>query len=399
VAGLDYFRGLLEKRPDWFYGSVLPIASDPQGGLHPALPDIVRGNARGILDLLEGPKTGNMTPEATGALGLLGGAAGAEFGEPGALASGAARMAKPAFPWRPIEDVAAEVPKEVPPHVQAFGGYMQDMADKASGPGLSPRDVVKGYAITRSSIQRGAIGADKLRENWPEFAGSGKIRPEGAFSDWLFTPHGQSYLDAAQKGLVDEPAVADAVGKLRGFGKGQDLQNALTVAPAVGESAPRVSALVAAGYQNPGVGIDQWRDWSGSLPGIGPAKSGFIASLLGRGDQPTLDARQILLQTGRPTAGVKNYVSSSRQAFPIVDELANRQKQLNLSMPPELEPFRQHLTHHTLWDAYGGDQTTHDDVIRAMRLAASGPKSLGLLALPSDGNNKMTWEEYLKGRT
>jgi hypothetical protein len=59
--------------------------------------------------------------------------------------------------------------------------------------------------------------------------------------------------------------------------------------------------MVAQAFDKPGRGIDQWREWAQSLRGIGPAKSGFVASLLGRGDQPTLDARQILLQTGKTT--------------------------------------------------------------------------------------------------
>ena len=379
------WRRAWEDEPGTTYGSVLPFKQDDKGATSWAWPELVRSNVRGGLDLLMGPRTGEVTPEATATLGLLGGVAGAEMAPVGAVASGAARMAKPAFPWRPLEDVAAEAPKAVPEHVLDFGSYMRDMAKKAGGEGLSPRDVIKAFGITRSSIQRGAINADKLRENWPDYQGEGKVRPEGAFSDWLFTPHGQNYLNDAEKGVINAPAVEDAATKLRGFGKDNDLRKALGAAPAIGAQAPEVSRLVAGGYAAPGQGIDEWRGLATGMPGIGPAKSGFVASLLGRGDQPTLDARQVLLQTGGPTAAVKDYLSSPKRAFPVVDELARRQDALGLDMPADLEPFRQHLTHHTLWDAQGGEQTTHADVIRAMRLAASGPKETGLLGMAEGG--------------
>ena len=41
-------------------------------------------------------------------------------------------------------------------------------------------------------------------------------------------------------------------------------------------------------------------------------------------------------------------------------------------MDPGLEPFRQHLTHHAIWDKAGNEETTHDDVMRAMRGAKNG---------------------------
>jgi hypothetical protein len=41
-------------------------------------------------------------------------------------------------------------------------------------------------------------------------------------------------------------------------------------------------------------------------------------------------------------------------------------------MDSGLEPFRQHLTHHAIWDKAGNEETTHDDVMRAMRGAKNG---------------------------
>jgi hypothetical protein len=46
---------------------------------------------------------------------------------------------------------------------------------------------------------------------------------------------------------------------------------------------------------------DDYRDYAEQLKGIAAAKSGFVGSLLGRGDLPTFDARQIYLHTaGQP---------------------------------------------------------------------------------------------------
>jgi hypothetical protein len=354
-----------DRLASWYASRQSPLA-----GLAQAFPQPFNAGQPGQTVAQAAPPPTSMTPQQWDALGAMNW-------------QGGIKSAGPApFPWRPVADVAKEVPQVVPEHVLGFGSYMGEMADKAAGPGLSPRDLIKAFTITRSSIQRGAIGADKLRENWPDFAGAGKVRPEDAFAQWLETPLGKSYLDAAEQGRPHPEAVEDAAAKLGGFGKGNDLRAALTKAPDIGAQAPAVSGMVASGRAAPGEGIDAWRAWTRDLPGIGPAKSGFIASMLGRGDQPTLDARQVTLQTGRPTAEVKNFLSNPHRAVPLVDELAARQRQLNLAMPPEMEPFRQHLTHHTLWDAYGGETTTHGDVTRAMRYAGLlGPAAIGAASL------------------
>jgi hypothetical protein len=50
-----------------------------------------------------------------------------------------------------------------------------------------------------------------------------------------------------------------------------------------------------------------------------------------------------------------------------VDRLTARQKALALDIDPSLDPFYQHLAHHTLWDKMGGAQTTHADLVKAMK--------------------------------
>jgi hypothetical protein len=284
--------------------------------------------------------------------------------------------------WRPPAEVAAQLgPMAASPAVQGFGDFMLGQAQKAARGELTTRDVVKAYAITRGSIQRSAQSTTKLRENWPDFPGGAeKVRPEGAVAEWLLTPTGKQYLDAAEKGKVDLSAIGDAVTKLRGFGKENDLIDALTTAPTLKGSEQHVGEIIAASFQKPGSGNAAWRDWTKELRGIGPAKSGFVGSLLGKGDMPTLDARQVVLNTGRPTAEAQPYIARQGGAGgnAAVDRLAKRQIALGMKMSPELEPFRQHLTHHEVWDRVGNETTTHEDLIRAMRLASIGAGGIAL---------------------
>ena len=287
--------------------------------------------------------------------------------------------------WLPEAEVKARVGVEaVPEHVEKFGDYMAGMASKAKSQDLTARDLIKAFTITRSSIQRQAMDAAKLRERWPDFPGpsEGKIRPEGAFSEWLLTPVGKRYLDAAERGEVDAEAIQDVTSKLAGFGKTNDYIDAMTTAAILPGQEGVVGSMVAKAFDKPGKGFGEWRNFTKSLRGIGPAKSGFLASMLGRGDQPTLDARQIALQTGKSSAEARPYLarSSGLGATQAVDRLARRQEAMGLGLRPDLEPFRQHLTHHTLWDAAGQQQTTHEDLIRAMRLAGIGALGLPLLS-------------------
>jgi len=59
-------RSLLAPAPNTEYGSALPIARDlTTGQTRWAMPNFLRESARGILDLVEGPITGTVTPEGT----------------------------------------------------------------------------------------------------------------------------------------------------------------------------------------------------------------------------------------------------------------------------------------------------------------------------------------------
>jgi len=285
--------------------------------------------------------------------------------------------------WRDAKEVAAEVGlTEQPPHVKKFGNFMDEMATKAEETGLTARDLIKAFTITRSSIQRQSVDADKVRAAGLKLDPSiKKIRPEGAFSEWLLSPIGKRYLDKAEKGKVDEKAIANAVKVMAPFGKHEtDIPQALRWAA---ENLPgnesRASDLVARA-KNFASTPDEWREFAKDMFGIGPSKAGFFASLIGRGDLPTLDARQIILHTGRPTKEASKYIArkGGKGGNEAVDRLAARQKAMQVKTARKLQPYYQHLTHHSIWDAVGGEKTTHEDVIRAMRLAGIGG-GLGIL--------------------
>lgn len=281
--------------------------------------------------------------------------------------------------WRPVEDVQESLGglREIPSHVEKFGDFMDNIAQRAAGSGLTPRDLIKAYTITRSSIQRQAADVNKLRASGldlPEEM-TGKIRPEGAFGEWLHTPAGQAYLDAAEKGKVHQTAIQDAIKVMAPFGRHQtDIPDALTWAALnLPGKEKQVSELVHAGHLMAST-PEEWRAFTQHIRGVGPSKSGFLASLMGRGDQPTLDARQIILHTGRPTKEASKYIAKKGGAGGVeaVDRLAARQSAMGLSLPEHLKPYYQHLTHHAVWDKAGNDETTHEDVVRAMHHAARG---------------------------
>jgi hypothetical protein len=288
--------------------------------------------------------------------------------------------------WRPLEDVRNELQlDEIPSHVHKFGEFMDETARRATTHGLTPRDLIKAYAITRASIGRRALPAETLREAFTELPldVTGRVRPEGAMGHWLHTKMGQRYLDEAEAGRVDEEAIEHARNAMRRFGKDQTEPMALRWAALnLPGKESRVSELIARAHR----GQSAPEEWRGEMrmPGIAESKAGFLASMLGRGDQPTLDARQLILHTGRPTKEAAPILSRKGASEAAVNRLAGRQSELKLKHDPEMSPFYQHLAHHTIWDKAAGEETTHEDLMRALRGAKRGgrqtEKPLSLIA-------------------
>ena len=273
--------------------------------------------------------------------------------------------------WRPLEAIKAELAmRDIPDYIQkGFGGFMNEQAGRAQRGEMTPRDLIKAYTIAQSSIGRGGLShgtASKMGMRLPNTGG--EVRPEGAFAEWLGSTEGQHYLDAAERGVADPSAIADLQYKFAPFGKQNDQASKMAEAARImpGMSGQLNAALTGS--------ADDYRDFAEKLKGIAGAKSGFIGSLLGRGDLPTLDARQINLHTLPAPVGVGSIMSrgKGKGAREAVDRLSARQRAMGLSIDPSLLPHYQHLAHHAVWDKTSGTETTHDDLMRAMRGYAEG---------------------------
>lgn len=293
--------------------------------------------------------------------------------------------------WREISEVKREIGLDrLPDHIVPFAEFMGTMATKASNGGLTVRDVIKAYTIARSSMNRGAVTTSKVVASGlrlPAAFTDAKIRPEGAFGYWLLSPTGQNYLNAAEVGIVDQAAIDDAVKVMAPFGTqntlGKDLERA-----ASGDLHSRLPALTAA-IKKAADGGDAVQDWQAALDnlyGVREAKKGFLGSLLGFGQLPTFDARQINVNVEGDSKETTLRALTSTKARDVVGTLAKRMDALSLTMDKKYAPFYQHLAHHAVWDAVGGTETTHEDVVESMLMASNryNPKVSPQSALNAD---------------
>lgn len=281
-----------------------------------------------------------------------------------AAPSGAEKIAD--WKWRPLDDVRQDIGGigEVPSYItENYGRFMQEQAKRAAAGDIGARDLLKAYGITTSSIGR-------MSRNITDDLAAGSIRPEGYMAEWLMSPAGKSYLDAGQKGKVDAAAIEDAAKRFTPFGKANVMRDDLTWGVEnLAQNTPQIASALTGSPET-------WRDTVQNMRQIGPAKSGFIASLLGRGDMPTLDARQIKLHTGGSSAEAGKRMRPIGAGDAAVDRLAQRQTDLGFELPSSFAPHYQHLAHHTIWDKVAGEKTTHSDLVRAMQM---GGASLGML--------------------
>ena len=295
-----------------------------------------------------------------------------------AFADPAAKYLKD-WSWKPMPEVAGKLDlRTVPDYIQGgYGQFMKDQARRAAAGDLNARDLIKAYTITQSSIGRGGLShatATKAGLKLPNTGG--EVRPEGAFAEWLGSPMGQRYLDMASAGQADPRALAEIQQQFAPFGKQNDLIEKMQYAA---QTMPNLS-------QNLNQAVlgdkDAYRNWAEQMKGVAGAKSGFIGSMLGRGDLPTFDARQINLHTANQApVGISSIMNRGKGqgGREAVDRLAARQEALGLELDPSLDPFYQHLTHHAVWDKVGNNQTTHDDLVKAMRNYKAGGQ-VGLYA-------------------
>lgn len=281
--------------------------------------------------------------------------------------------------WRDIQDVKKEIKLDaLPDHVAPFGDFMKYMARKAAVGAISPRDILKAYTITRSSVNRGAISTAKAISGGlqlPADFNEPTVRPEGAFAYWLLSDAGQDYLNDAELGIVNKQAINDAVAAMAPFGMANTLGDdmARAVSDDIGSLGLQVSYIVNKAHY----GADMVSDWQrvlDNLYGIGYAKKGFMGAMLGYGQLPTFDARQINVQVEPESRRDVLNALGTKRAAEVVETLSRRLDALELTMDEEYLPFKQHLVHHAVWDAVGKSETTHSDVVDAMLRASADRK-------------------------
>ena len=274
--------------------------------------------------------------------------------------------------WKPLKEVTAKLDvTEVPDYVQkGYGDFMKMQAARAAAGNLSKRDLAKAFGITQSSIGRGGLPHASATKAGLKVPNTGElVRPEGAFAEWLGSKMGQRYLKAAERGEIDQAAIADIQAKFSPFGKPNQLAEQLAYGATDLVQRPEDISKIVGGDK------EAFRDFAQSIRGINQAKAGFIGSLLGRGDLPTLDARQLNLHTLPPeSVKVESVMKRGKHAGAreAVDRLIARQEAMGLDLDPSLDPFYQHLTHHAVWDKSADSKTTHDDLVRAMRGYSGG---------------------------
>jgi hypothetical protein len=268
--------------------------------------------------------------------------------------------------WRPLAEVNKQLNlAEVPDYIQrGYGDFMIEQGKRARAGNLGVRDLIKAYGITQSSIGRGGLSYDTATKAGLKVPKTeGLVRPEGAFAEWLGSKQGQKFLDDAERGVVNEKALDDIRAKFAPFGKANQLTEQLRY------GVNNMSTLVPQMQQALVGSSDEYRDWAESIKGIAGAKSGFIGSMLGRGDLPTLDARQLNLHSLDSPVAPQTMMQRGKGlgAREAVDRLAARQSVLGLDIDPSLDPYYQHLAHHAVWDKVADEKTTHEDLMRALR--------------------------------
>ena len=253
---------------------------------------------------------------------------------------------------RDINEIAKEVGGgEVSGGAKKFGAFMRSMNEKKGG--ITLRDVVKSYAITQSSIQRGALKNASLRKSWADHPFKEEfIRPEDAFAKLLQTKEGKAYLDSAEAGIFNKEAATVMIDKFRSFGLHNTLAKHLE--QAVNQFHPKAKELLSAIRDMP---TSEFIDYiQKNYKGISYGKTGFFSGNLGRGDIPTFDSRQSKLVYGEVVNNTKKVIMDQTDRLP----------QLGIKVPNEFKDFTQTLLHHEIWDRLNKTNTEHLDIKETM---------------------------------
>lgn len=283
-----------------------------------------------------------------------------------------------ALPARdPMEVKAAVGLEKIPEHVYPYGDMMNAQAAKQ----LTDQDVMRAYNVTQSSIQRGARridpegnilkGKDRLGtvpEYMMEAVEGGSLRPEDAMAQWLRTPMGQRYIEAASQGKFDSEAAREAFDLFGdvGFGLQNKLLEHMHYATKLRGRAGELSDLAKMSREVGDV-TDPWFRAVSDYHGVGPSKAGFYGSMLGYGDLPVLDARQIGLHYPDVNAAKRMINAKGGEGgTQMMMRLREAQRKMGIETPERYQPDYQSLVHHAGWDKAMGEETSHLPIIRLM---------------------------------
>lgn len=264
---------------------------------------------------------------------------------------------------RKIDEVAKELGlSEVGEGAKKFGYFMHEMKSK----GLTPRDVLKAYLITTSSINRRAVPTEKIAKNWEGLSHEETdLRPEDAFAKLLGTNDGKQFLDDAVNGTFNEAAANAMLDKFKPFGLYNTQREYMRNAA---ENLSKISQEIisAVGEMSSGDYADFVRE---NFKGISYGKVGFMSGMLGRGDLPTVDVRERKLWYGGKDVKVDKKILTQ-----VRDSLSG----LGIELHEDLKQFYQTVIHHAVWDKLEGTDTSHADIKTAMLQFTPGseqPKS------------------------
>lgn len=276
---------------------------------------------------------------------------------------------------------------QAPEYLKEVGEFIFRQRKKFLEGRMTVRDIAKAYIITLSSINARAIQVSTLEANTgfkvPAYAtsiikGKLQVRPEDAVSAWLLTPEGKRALDSLEKGGRVDLSLWEPLFKIRDSYGANSLRNW-----AFNSNSPKLTLYRAQEM------TDAINSTKGDLKqldaavqatlGIAEAKTGFIKHLLGFGETPTIDAREInYWLTGQANVAqlksrqadlvrqAKTAKGLARQV--VVDRISA--KIARLAKDYNFDPaIGAHVMHHWIWDATEGESTTHAVMMEAMELA------------------------------
>ena len=294
--------------------------------------------------------------------------------------------------------------KDVPEHLKPVTEFIFRQRQKFLDGKMTVRDVAKAYIITVSSIQAGAIGVDAIKastgQTFPEYAtmrgktGDIQIRPEDAVSAWLLTPDGKKALDSLeQTGKVDGKLWQPLIDLRQAYGN-NTLKTWAFSPKSKGVNLYKIEEMTRLINQTGG----NPRKLEGAvqrLVGIKDAKAGFIKHLLGFGDTPTVDAREInfwltgqadissLKTKGAEVARAAKDAGGKVRKY-VVKRIGNQIKDLAKRYDMDVN-VGAHIVHHWLWDATSNEVTTHAVMMDAMELAQTAYHATRGLFAPEPG--------------